>query len=313
VYKHLIVPLDGSAWSEAILPLVAQLARQMRARVTLIHVIEEDAPQTIHGERHLTSEADAVVYLEQVKEKSFPPSIEVRVHVHESAVADVAQSIAAHAVEFDADLIAICTHGRGSLPRFIFGSLAQQVLDLGRKPVLVLYPHKWEKPGEFDPLNLLVPLDGNPENEQGFRVALQLAQIGSASIHLVMAVHTLSTLPGEQTASAIRLPSTTNAMLEVHKELGLHYLQGLIRSFGETAATITAEVRRGDPTRVIVKAARRAGSNLIVMAAHSRSSMESFWLGSLTPKIARRSHIPMLLVPVDEGSNTSRDEQQGEK
>jgi nucleotide-binding universal stress UspA family protein len=276
VYKHLIVPLDGSPWSEAILPLVVQLSRQMRARVTLLHVIEENAPRTIHGERHLTSAAEAVAYLEQVKAQFFPPSIEVRAHVH--------------------------THGRDGLPRFIFGSLAQQVLNLGRKPVLVLYPHKVEKPVEFNPLNLLVALDGNPEHEQGFRVALQLAQTCSASLHLVMAVHTLSSLPGEQTSSAIRLPKTTHTLLEIHQEWGLQYLHGLIRSAGEAATTITLEVRRGDPARVIVKAARRTGSNLIVMATHGKTSMESFWLGSLTPKVARRSHIPLLLVPVGEGS-----------
>lgn len=313
MYKHMIVPLDGSAWAEAILPLVVQLSRHMRARVTLLHVIEQNAPQKIHGERHLTTAAEAVVYLEQVKEKFFPFSIEVRAHVHETAVDDVAPSIVAHGAEFDGDLIAICTHGRGGLPRFIFGSLAQQVLNLGRKPVLMLYPGKLEKPEKFDPLNILVPLDGNPEHEQGFHVALQLAQIGSASLHLVMVVHTISTLPGEQTASAIRLPSTVNTMLEIHQALGLYYLQGLIRSANETGIKITMEARRGDPARVIVKAARRAGSNLIVMATHGKTSTESFWFGSLTPKVARRSHIPLLLVPVGERSNTGRDEQQGGK
>jgi nucleotide-binding universal stress UspA family protein len=300
VYKHLIVPLDGSPLAEAILPLVVQLSHQLRARVTLLHVTEEDAPHTIHGARHLTSEMEAVVYLEQVKKRFFPSSVEVKAHVHEAAVGDVAQSIVAHAAEFDGDLIAICTHGRGGLPRFVFGSIAQQVLNLGRKPVLVLYPHKLEKPVDLDPLKVLVALDGNAEHEQGFRVAVQLARSTSASLHLVMVVHTLSTLPGEQTASAIRLPSSTNAMLEINQELGLRYLHALLRSAGEVATTSTVEVRRGDPARVIVKAARRAGSNLIVMATHGKSSLHSFWLGSLTPKIARKSHLPLLLVPVGE-------------
>lgn len=301
MYKHLIVPLDGSALAEAILPLVVQLSRKMQARVTLLHVIEENAPRTIHGERHLTSEADAVAYLEQVKEKFFPASIEVRIHVHETEVRDVAQSIVAHADEFDSDLIAICTHGRGGLTRFLFGSIAQQVLSLGRSPVLVLYPHKVQRPVEFDGMHLLVPLDGDPEHEQGFRVALQLAQTCSASLHLMMAIHTLSTLPSERAASATRLPGTTKAMLEIDQELGLQYLQGLIRSAGDTAATISLEVQRGDPARVIVEAARRAGSDMIVMGTHGKSSMDSFWADSLTPKIARCAHIPLLLVPVGKG------------
>jgi nucleotide-binding universal stress UspA family protein len=301
MYKHLIVPLDGSALAEAILPLVAQLARKMQARVTLLHVLEANPPQEIHGEHHLTSEAEAVAYLEQVKEKYFQTPIEVRAHVHETGVRDVAQSIVAHASEFDNDLIAICTHGRGGLTGFLFGSIAQQVLNLGRTPVLVLYPHKLEKQVEFDCINLLVPLDGDPEHEQGFRVALNLAQTCAASLHLVMVVPTLSTLPGEQAATATLLPGTTNAMLKINQELGERYLRGLNRSAASTTTPITWEVRRGDPARAIVKAARQAGSDMIVMGTHSKSSMDSFWSGSLTPKIASRAHIPLLLVPVGEG------------
>ncbi len=298
MYKHLIVPLDGSASGEAILPLVAQLADKMQARVTLLHVIEENAPRTVHGERHLISEAEAVAYLEQVEQKFFPASLDVSIHVQGTAVPDIAKSIVAHATASGADLIAICTHGRGGVARFLFGSIAQQVLSLARLSVLVLYPHKLERPAGFDGMRFLVPLDGHPEHEQGFRVALQLARVCSASLHLVMAVHTLSTLPGEHAASAMHLPGTTKALLEIRRQSGLRYLHDLIRSAGDAAIPMTLEVRRGHPARAIANAARRAGSNLIVMGTHGKSSMDSFWADSLTPKVARRVHIPLLWVPV---------------
>jgi nucleotide-binding universal stress UspA family protein len=301
MYKHLIVPLDGSALAETILPLVVQMAGKMQARVTLLHVIEANPPQEIHGDRHLSTPVEAVAYLEQVKEKFFPASMEVRAHVHETEVRDVARSIVAHATEFDNDLIAICTHGSGGLTGFLFGSIAQQVLSLGRTPVLVLYPHKLEKQVKFDCINLLVPLDGDPEHEQGFHVALRLAQSCAASLHLVMAVPTLSTLPGEQAATATLLPGATNAMLKINQELGQRYLSDLSRAAIGTTTVITWEVRRGDPARAILKAARQAGSDMIVMGTHSKSNMDSFWSGSLTPKIVSRAHVPILLVPVGDG------------
>jgi nucleotide-binding universal stress UspA family protein len=300
VYKHILVPLDGTRLAEAVLPVAVQLAGKIEARVTLLHIIEEDAPERIHGERHLTSLAGAMTYLEKVKKEFFPGFIDVRTHVHETEARDVAQSIVSHAADLESDLIAMCTHGRGGLAGFLLGSIAEQILDLGRTAVLVLYPHNLEKHVELDHMNFLVPLDGDPEHETGFRTALQLARACNASLHLVMAVHILSTLPGEQAASAIRLPGATNAMLEINQEQGLRYLHGLIRSAGEAATGITLEVRRGDPVRVVLKAARRSGSDIIVMAMHGKSSMDSFWADSLTPKIARRSHIPLLLVPVDE-------------
>ncbi len=297
MYKHITVPLDGSVQAEAILPLVVQLARRMRARVTLLHVVEPNAPRTIHGERHLASASEALAYLGEVKQRFFAHSTEVAIDVRDPRSDGVARNIVSHAAQAEGDLIAICTHGRSGLPRFVFGSLAQQVVNLGRKPVLVLYPHRVDRPLTLEPLNILVALDGNPEHEQGLQAALALAQSGPASLHLVLAVPTLGTLAGEQTPSAIRLPGTTRALLEIHRERGVQYLRDLIRRAGDAAASASIEVERGDPASVVVDAVRASGSNLIVMATHGKASMESFWLGSLTPKVARRSHVPLLLVP----------------
>ena len=59
MFKHLLVPLDGSPLAEAALPAAAYLAQKLGASVTLLHVIEQDAPQEIHGERHLTDPDEA--------------------------------------------------------------------------------------------------------------------------------------------------------------------------------------------------------------------------------------------------------------
>jgi nucleotide-binding universal stress UspA family protein len=301
MFNRVIVPLDGTVLAEAILPLTSQLAQKLRAEVVLIHVIEGDETQSVHGQRHLTSAEEAAAYLEQAKQRFLPPSVVVRTHIHETGVRDVAQSIVAHAEDLGGDLVAICTHGRSGPARFLFGSIAQQVLIRGRIPVLVLYPHNLEKPMEPHCTRILVALDGNPEHEAGFHVALDLAQSCSASVRLVMAVHTLSTLPGERAATAIRLPGTANALLAMNQESGLSYLNALTHSTRDSAVTTSSEVRRGDPARVILKAARGAGSDLIVMATHGKSCMSSFWDDSLPPKVARRAHIPLLLVPVPVG------------
>ena len=44
MYKHLLVPLDGSRLAEAALPAAFGLARKLNADVTLLHVIERRAP-----------------------------------------------------------------------------------------------------------------------------------------------------------------------------------------------------------------------------------------------------------------------------
>ena len=62
--RHLLVPLDGSPLAEAVLPAVGALATRFRARVTLLHVLETAAPETIHGQPHLTDPARAQAYLD---------------------------------------------------------------------------------------------------------------------------------------------------------------------------------------------------------------------------------------------------------
>jgi nucleotide-binding universal stress UspA family protein len=45
MFKHLLVPLDGSALAETTLPAAVYLAQTLKASVTLIHVVERHAPR----------------------------------------------------------------------------------------------------------------------------------------------------------------------------------------------------------------------------------------------------------------------------
>ena len=112
MFKHLLVPLDGSAPAEAALPAAAFLAARCAARVTLLHIIELDAPATIHGARHLHQREEAAAYLEDIRTRAFPAGAAVACHVHEAAMADVAHGIVEHEGELAPDLIVMCAHGR---------------------------------------------------------------------------------------------------------------------------------------------------------------------------------------------------------
>src|SRR5436305_13626902 len=125
--KRILVPLDGSGLAESVLPTVATMARCLGAGVVLLHIIEEHAPQTIHGEPHLTTTANAERYLAEVAGRYAGIEISEQ-HVHGTEENNVAMSIASHVAELQADVIALCTHGRSGLRRAVSGSIAQQVL-----------------------------------------------------------------------------------------------------------------------------------------------------------------------------------------
>jgi nucleotide-binding universal stress UspA family protein len=76
------------------------------------------------------------------------------------------------------------------------------------------------------------------------------------------------------------------------------YLLERVSDLQRRGIDVVAHVRRGDPARVIAAQARRWHADLVVLASHGRLGLEAFWEGSVAQTVCRRSHLPVLLVPV---------------
>ena len=298
MFERLLVPLDGSKLSEASLPIAAYLAQTLGASVMLLHIIERDAPKEIHSDRHLREAGQAKEYLEDVARRAFPPGVPVEAHVHAVGVKDVAQSIADHAEELEPDLIVMSTHGSGGARDWIFGSIAQQVVSIWKTPVLLIPPRCCKE--EFDFKKILVPLDGLVEHEEGLPVAAELAKTFEAKLYLLMVIHKPGTLEGERAAVRQMLPGAMSALLELEEEQGREYLRNCLKDLFGQSLKVEAEVRRGEPVATITDTAENLPADLIVLGTHGKTGSDAFWSGSATPKIASRSQIPLLLVPVRE-------------
>jgi len=205
-----------------------------------------------------------------------------------------------HVGELASDLIIMCTHGRGGLRSWVFGSIAQQVIAVGACPVLLIRPKDAETPPAFICQNILIPLDGNPDHEQVIPIAASLASIFSAAVHLVTAVHTRDTLSGERAALSTLLPSTTSALLDLAHQSAGDYLQHPMTLLQNAGISVTAHAQRGEPAQIIARTAEEIKADLIVLGTHGKAGMDAFWEGSITPKIARQTPVPMLLVRVRE-------------
>lgn len=298
MFEHLLVPLDGSRLAEAALPAAATLSKTLDARVTLIHVIERRAPQEIHGEQHLSDPAEASAYLGEVAARAFSPGVHVEQHVHTAEVRDVARSIVEHADELGPDLVVMCTHGRGGLRTWLLGSIAQQVIALRATPVLLIQPDGAAATPDFACRRLLVPLDGNPDHEQGLGVATALARACAAALHLLMVVPTPGTLSGEHGTTARLLPTATSAWLDMSEENARAHLRQKAIGLQAVGLGTTTEVCRGDPASAIVRTAQRMEADLVVMGTRGKRGMDAFWSGSVAAQVSSRSRVPLLLMPV---------------
>ena len=300
MFKHILVPLDGSKLAEAAIPVAASLAQRLNAPVTLLHIIEQDAPHAIHDDHHITQADEATAYLEQIAKRDFPAQVKVSAHVHTAAVKDVARSLVEHAMtEFQPDLIVMCTHGKGGIRELLYGSIAQQVVAQGITPLWLIKPEAGTpKPFKLD--TILVPLDSGPVHDDSLPATQELARAYQSTIHLLTVVPTFSTVAGETAAASSLLPATSSALLDIKVENAAEDLQQHLEELKAAGLQVTAEVARGDPATEIVKISEKLNTDLIVLTTHRKAGTAAFWARSVAPNIVRRARIPILLIPLAE-------------
>jgi len=299
MFKRLLVPLDGSHLAEAALPAAAYLAQNLGMSVTLVHIIEHNAPHAVHGERHLTNAEEAHTYLDEVARRAFPPTIPVERHVHTTEVTDVPRGIVDHVHELAPDLIVMCTHGEGGLHDLLFGSIAQRVVSHGTIPVLLIQPEDRVELQPFACHNLLVPLDGLGVHDEGLKVATELAKGCSAEMYLLVVIPTMGTLSGNQAATGRLLPGATRAILEMACIEADTYLSDRVARLQREGLTVKAELKRGDPADMVFETSEGdTVVDMIVLGTHGTAGFDAFYSGAIAPKIVSRSRVPLLLVPV---------------
>jgi nucleotide-binding universal stress UspA family protein len=300
MFTRFLVPLDGSRLAESVLPPARFMAECFHATIVLFHAIEQDAPATVHGQRHLATVDEASKYLKDIAARLAGPGVSVETNVHPVEQANVARSIIEHVSELRADLVFLCAHGHGGLRNVLVGGIAQQVISLGTTPVFFVRPQATEDLAEskFECHNALVPLDSTPIHEPALPIAEQIASVCGAALHLVTVVPTAGTLSAERAASGLLLPTTTAAVLDLAQRGAVEYLENLVAHLLAEGLSATAEVARGDPAPAILQVAEARKSDLIVMATHGRGNLDAFWSGSVTPKVLAKATAPVLLVRV---------------
>ncbi|HEY76131.1 MAG TPA: universal stress protein [Thermoflexia bacterium] len=152
MYRKVVVLLDGSELAEQVLPHVTEIVRGRDSEVHLLSVAPLAAPPIAvavdiypiyataeflaaqEAERQRI-ERELKEYLAQVADRLRPVASKVHTVIR---FGQPAEEILAYAEEIGADLIAMCTHGRSGLSRWVYGSVADKVLRGAKCPVLLV-------------------------------------------------------------------------------------------------------------------------------------------------------------------------------
>ncbi|HLL72507.1 MAG TPA: universal stress protein [Pyrinomonadaceae bacterium] len=149
--RSILLPTDFSQCAESALPYAAWLARQMKARLVCLHVVETTLPPVGYA---AVAEPLPVVDIGGQLEESATRELPKLGAREECAGLDV-EEVVAHgdaageivrvARERDIDLIVISSHGRTGWGRMLFGSTAESVVRHAHCPVLVVKPKEGDK------------------------------------------------------------------------------------------------------------------------------------------------------------------------
>lgn len=302
--RKVAIPLDGSSFAERVLAHVPRLGSVDEIELLLIRVIETTryysyvAPDAVHIFDFTKWRVEAENYLKRVSGELR----ELGYRVYTTVVdGDVATSICEVAGAQDADMIAMTTHGRSGLQRWIMGSVADRIIRTSQKPVYLVRPGR--EIGGKAPQKIMVPLDGSALAEAALAPALGLVDKHTAELWLVQAVE-LPELWGEEFVSAETVASLPS--IEEQESLARAYLTQVADSLRNAGRTVRIHIETGHPASVIASVASAEAIDTIVMSTHGRSGLSRWVFGSVAEKVVRTVDCPVLLVrgqPPSENSN----------
>ena len=136
MFKKILVPVDGSAVAEAVLPRVTELAKALNAEVTVLRVAGAHVfPGVDPTEAEVQVVREAEAYVEALAGQLSRQGLAARAVVR---YGHPAAEIVGHAARDKVDLVAMSTHGRSGLNRLLMGSVAEAVVRNASTPVLLV-------------------------------------------------------------------------------------------------------------------------------------------------------------------------------
>jgi nucleotide-binding universal stress UspA family protein len=293
----MLIPLDGSKTAEKVLPYARCLAGKLKLPVELLAVIdiaEMAAHITTEKVRHLDTLVEDGVrastgYLRAIA-TTFPAG-----NVTCAVEKGRAEDAIIEKGEADSNLlIAMATHGRSGLNRFLLGSVAEKVLRGSANPLLLIRATEEAKAAGEAPLkSIVVPLDGSELAESVLTGVATMAKELDLEVVLFRAYHIPYNAYGADDAYVINYEELIASVRDEANE----YLEKKVAELKKLGLNkVTGVTKEGFAGDEIIAMGRRTPDNLIAMCSHGRTGVRRFVLGSVTETVVRHSGDPVLVV-----------------
>ncbi len=144
MYRHILAAVDGSTTSNLALQEAIRLAKDQKAELRLVHVVDEtpayvEAPYQVAEYQKASRQAGQKVLMTcaaAVQEAGI--SADTKLAFIETPDQRIYDAIEDEVEHWPADLVVIGTHGRHGFRRLLLGSVAEGVIRVATKPVLLV-------------------------------------------------------------------------------------------------------------------------------------------------------------------------------
>jgi len=297
MFGKILVPLDGSKTAENVLPLARSFARALQIPVELLGVIDivemayQIARDRVSIITSLVNDATGrfTEYLEGIAQ-NFPTGT-ARCTIQTGSAAEAIINSAATDKQ---TLIALATHGRSGLDRWLLGSVAEKVLRGGSNPTLVVRARDDKNPSWAMATlkRIVVPLDGSEMSEGILPYIKELAKQVDLEVTLIRLYGGLSAA-----GDGFYSPHQLDAMTARLRQEAVTYLESKTEEMKQQGLNkISFTAKEGLEPDEILAIARQTPDTMIAMCTHGRSGVQRWALGSVTETVVRHSDNPVLVV-----------------
>jgi len=283
MFERIVVPLDGTQVSEQALGPAVSVAREDGAHVHLVTVEEAAAAQ--HEPLVGVLDSD---YLEGIAARVRDAGVS---SVSRTCIVGhkVPDALEAYRKEVGADLIVMCTHGRGGRQRVLLGSVADELVRSSEAPVLLVRAasnggaHGDDLHAAARFKRVLVALDGTHFSRQALEAASRLGG-KTDTVYILAHVMTGSAGLGDEPWPK------EQALAEAKMDLEVQSFAALGHSV-ESALSSSPSASQG-----LLDVAARRNAEVVVIATHGRSGIGRLVLGSVADEVIRHADLPILVV-----------------
>ena len=296
---RLLIPVDGSPFSEAALRFVAARSdlRETRPQIDVLNVqypLPPRAGRAVDAEyEHAWHEAESSGVLKPavaiLKEAHLDPAWFYRVG---TPGVEIAQWAEAHEV----DLIVMGSRGRTGRANVLLGSVAQAVLADCRTPVLLIRRDTAPRRGA---LRVGLAFDGSEHSRAALDFAIAQQMLFGADFTLHVA-HVVDEVPIEVKTALFNLASTgfTHEEVRALRQEAFDSVMAAARATLGSAGLAASEemLVSSNPGEALAEWTQRTHLDLLVMGSHGLSALKLLALGSVASGVGARCDTPLLLV-----------------